>query len=137
MNLKLLQNRRFWIIVIAIVLLVMTYRNWDRIIRFFQKRDIDFEPGEGINISDIRKKQIQSIAERIYNDIYDTPFIGHNISPYEDALALTDNELLFLSTYYRKSLTRGTSLKDDIQSEVYTFTDVNNKLIQRLNKIGE
>lgn len=134
---KLLKNRMFWLIIGGAVLLILVYRNWDRIMRFFQKRNIDFLEGEDVIISPVRKSQIEGISQRLYNDIYDTPITGHNTGPYNDAIALTDNELLYMSGYYRRFLTRGESLKDDISSEIYTFTDVNNKLIARLNKIGE
>lgn len=133
----LLKNKWFWIGIGGLILLFIIWKNWNRITRFFQKRNIRFKPGESLYITDSRKQYLESMAKQAYDDIYNTPTFGHNELIYVEINKVTDNELLYLSEFYNDFLTRGNSLKYDIKDETFVFTDVNNKLIQRLNKIGE
>lgn len=135
-----IQRNWKWILVV-IVIIVVYYairRNWYTIKFWFQPRDIDVAPGETTNISSSNEMQLKNLAQRIYTDIYDTPFWGgHNYSVYEEAMALSDSELLFMAKFYRTKLTRGVTLYDDMNNEVYVFTDLDTALKSRLSKIGE
>jgi hypothetical protein len=133
----ILSNKYTWIIIAIIIILYLLNKNWYRIKSLWQPRDIDLETGESLNIPQQRKLEIEAIARLLYTDIYDTPFTGHTVSVYEQALTLTDNELLYLSKYYKRNLTQGSWLWTDINNEVFAFTDVNTKLQLRLSKIGE
>lgn len=123
-------------IIVVAILVIIIYRNWYKIKRLFQSRDLDLEPGENLNISPERTKYLENLASLIYTDIYDTPFGGHTNKLYEEANALTDNELLFVSRYYKRQLSSGAWLYDDIDDEIFT-TSVDTKLMAHLAKIGE
>lgn len=138
MNIAFLQKnwKTILTIIVVIILVIIIYRNWYKIKRLFQGRDLDLEPGENLNISPERTKYLENLAILIYADIYDTPITGHKSSLYEEANALTDNELLFVSRYYKRQLSSGVWLYDDLEDEVFA-SDVDTKLMTHLAKIGE
>lgn len=123
-------------IVVILVLVVIIYRNWYKIKRLWQSRDVDLEPGENLNITAERTKYLENLASLIYTDLYDTPISGHKTNLYDQANALTDNELLYLSRYYKRQLSSGVWLYDDINDDVFA-SDVDTKLMAHLAKIGE
>ena len=127
-----------WIVLLLIAILLIAYirRNWYKFSQLFHPRDIDLEPGETLEITPEREKYIESIAQRLYSDIYNTPWTGHNGDIYEEALGLTDNELFYMTKFYKRSVSGGNSLAEDIQGELYPFTDSPTTLMARLNKIG-
>lgn len=142
MNPTLLFIKANWktivIIILIIIALIIIYRNWYKIKRLFQPRNINLETGENISISPERKLFIENLASLIYKDIYDTPASGHTTELYNQANALTDNELLYLSRYYKRQLSSGEWLYDDIDDEVFSWgNNSDTNLLAHLAKIGE
>lgn len=137
--------------IIALIIGIIIYRNWYKIAYYFQPRDVDFETDSttgtiGNDITNERKKYLESLASELYNDIYDTPIIhGHNLSLYAMADVLPDVELLYLARFYKRNLTQSNTLYYDINDEYYVLdngsqggdTNSPTKLKQHLSKIGE
>lgn len=89
-------------------------------------------------ISDTRKEQIEEIAGKLYTDIYETAFwTGHDYAPYEKALSLFDNEIIYLAKYYKSHLSDGLTLWEDIDSQWYTWGDSPAKLQVKLSELGQ
>ncbi len=139
--LSLVTNKWFWIVIGVIILGLIARNKWDDLSRWFQPGDIDVEPGGASSTKDIpdsRKVELKALANLLYADIYDTPFWGgHTISLYEEANDLPDIQLKYLSEYYRKKLTRGNWLEEDIDGELFTTSDINTRLMAHLAKIGQ
>jgi len=158
MNFMLSQIKELWLglpplakIIILLLVILLTYSlvkkygGWlkDKL----QSSDISYNNGETPNnagytagqgdINEGRKK-LEDLSLKLYQDIYDTPIMGHDPVPYITATnSLSDNDLRYLADYYKKYLTKGTSLFVDMNDEVYPFgTDYDAKLISRLTKIG-
>lgn len=134
-----IRNNWKWILLLVIALILILYirRNWYKFSHLFTPRNIDLEPGESEVISEQRKRQIESIAQKLFTDIYNTPYSGHNGDVYKEALSLTDNELLYLAKFYKRSVSGGNTLYADIDSQWYVWIDSPTTLMARLNKIGE
>lgn len=127
---------RWWIagIILAIIIFIIIRRNIYKLKGKFAPRDINLEKEP----SDERKTYLEGLARRLYTDIYDTPFFtGHDGGLYKEADALSDTELLYLSRFYKRYLTLGTSLKSDIDSQWYPFAGGVTELLTHLQKIGE
>lgn len=129
------------LIIIALLLFFYVRKNWQVIKRklggIFTPRDISFEPGEDVVITEARKKVLESIASKLYTDIEYTGWTGHDYTPYTEALALTDNELLYMATFYKRYQSGGNTLYSDIASQYYVTSSIPTQLMARLNKIGE
>lgn len=134
-------NKYKWVIIgiiITIVIIIVLRRNWYKVQHLLHPRDINFETGENLQISEQRKDIIENLAQKLYKDLYDTSVAGgHNTDLYKQALALTDNELLYLSRFYKRYVTNGNTLYEDIDDDYFPLTDVNTKLMAKLAKIGE
>lgn len=131
------RNWKWMLVVIVLTIIYFTARkNWYRIKFWFQPRDIDVEEGEVTNLSAEKEKELKDLARLIYTDIYDTPYTGHDYDLYARALALSDTELLYMARFYRKSLTRGITMYDDLNNELF-ITNIDTQLKSRLSKIGE
>lgn len=135
-------NKYKWQILIIVGVLVLIYvlrRNWYKIKAFFQPVDVDLEGG-GTSISPQREIELKALAKNIYTDLYDTPFGGlyafHDLALYKQADALTDVELIYLAKYYKRSLSAGNTLYEDIDSD-YFSGDEGTKLMSHLSKVGE
>lgn len=132
------------LLIILIYFLVKKYGDWlkDK----FQSSDINYQQGEtpnnagytagGGNIG-AGREYIEKIASSLYSDIYETPWTGHEYTYYIQALGLSDNDLRYLADHYKKYLTKGTSLFDDIDNEVFApGVTLDGDLMARLTKIG-
>lgn len=125
-------------IIVLIVVIVVLRKNWYKVKHLLHPRDINFETGENLVISEQRKDIIELLARNLYKDLYDTSaWGGHNTELYKQALALTDNELLYLSRFYKRYITNGNTLWEDIDDDYFPLTRVNTDLMARLAKIGE
>lgn len=140
---KLLIIKHRKIIIITIILIVVFFiarKNWWRVKALIQPRVINTENGK-TTVSPGREPYLQQLADKIYQDIYDTPVTGHTESLYTEANALSDVELLYLSRYYKRSLTSGVTIYSDLQSEWFALFgstyDAVNALANHLSKIGE
>lgn len=131
------QKRNIIIGFIVLVLTIYVVRNWNKITYRFRPLNINFEDGENINISSDRKNIIEGIARSLKTDIYDTPWSGHDYTPYTSANNLTDNELAYLAKFYLRNMSRGNTLYDDMNGEYYiTGSDITSQLMSRLSSIG-
>lgn len=123
--------------IIALIILSYVNKNWHKIMYKLRPLNINFEDGEQANISAARKVQLEGLAKSIFTDIEETPWTGHDYTPYESALALSDNELAYLSKFYMKQLSVGKSLYQDMDTQWYmTGSGVTGKLMARLAAIG-
>jgi len=130
----LMKNKYFWMALGVIIMLIILRRNWYKLSRMWQPSDINFDEGETASISNERKSEIESYARMLYDSIYGS----NDNDAYDVALNLTDNELKYLSKYYRKYLTQSTWLWKDIDNEWFAWwNDRDVKLQARLAKIGE
>lgn len=137
----LLFFQRNWKWILALIIIIIVYytvrRNWTTLKFYFTPRNIDVAPGENTNLTPDQQVQLKALAQNIYTDIYDTPITGHDYSIYDQAMALTDTQLLFVAKFYRENLTHGVTMYDDINNELFVFSDINTRLKERLSKIGE
>ena len=130
---SLLTNKWFWIGVVAVIIILVN-RNWYKIQRLFQPSDVNLEPGEPGYIAPEKKTELENLAQSLYNSIYGS----HDNQVYDTALNLSDNELKYVSKFYRKNITQGTWLYTDIDDEVFSpWNDRDVRLMARLSKIGE
>ena len=75
------------------------------------------------------------MAQKIHTAIYSS--YGNVIGELKEADKLTDTELKFLSQYYRDHITQDTWLYTDIDDEILPLTNIDEKIMGRLSKIGE
>ena len=124
-------------VIIIVVILWVLWRKYGYLFgQLTQARDITFIEGENKTLTPQQESNIKDIAQKISKDIEDTPWTGHEYDGYEKALALTDKELDFLATYYKKYLGNGTSLWEDIDTQIYATSSKPAELQTRLNAIG-
>jgi len=132
-----------WVIRIIIILLIVYVlrRNWWYIKNLFKRSDVRLEPGEKLFISDDRKSELESLALAINQDLKSTSWYhitGHDHSLWTSITGQTsDNELKYLARYYKKYVSGGSSLYKDIDNKWMYSTDIDEKLMARLSKIGE
>lgn len=137
-----MSNRTKLILILLIVLVAyIIARRLDlftKIRRLFIKKYINYDciPNESGRVSDDRKQFLESVASKIYSDIYNTPYTGHDCTLYESAYDLCDEELQYVAQHYRKALSRGSSIVQDLGEEFTLVCDFD-IFIARLQKIGE
>lgn len=134
------------IIVLTIIILVwFIRREWPVISLWFQPRNITLQPGENPTISDTRQAYLKNLASLVYTDLNDAniltciPFRVGCVTPslYTEVNAVTDNELLFLSDYFKQYLSGGTTLYSMLNSTDFTDSSTKTPLLSHLAKIGE
>jgi len=136
-----------WKIVIAIAVIIILIIIWKKysykFSNLFQDRNVDFESSTNTDdISESRKTYLNSLASTIKSELYGVNVIGfgHNLDPFKEANSLSDIELLYLSRYYKRYLTNGTTLHEDIGSDFWggnNEVEVSESLERHLEKIGE
>ena len=81
-----------------------------------------------------RQVELEKIAQNLYDSIYGSS----DDAAYDAALNLTDNELKYMSKFYRRSVTQDNWLYTDVDDEVFSpFNDRDKRLMSRLAAIGE
>lgn len=125
---------------LALVVFFIVRRNWWRVKALIAPRLINTENGK-TTVTPSREPYLQALANKIHSDIYNTPLSGHSEGIYKEADVLSDVELLYLSRYYKRSLTLGTSIYEDLSNEWFSIFgstyDAVNSLTNHLAKIGE
>ena len=145
---KLLTNKWFWIGIGALILFILLQRNWYKISRLFQRSDVDKEEDEKINIPETvddaptgyqysNKAEIEELARNLYSTIYQYQGSWNTEKYMQEAYELTDNELKYLSKYYRQYVTKDNWLYSDIDDEFFPLTNLDEKLMARLTQVGE
>lgn len=148
-SLVILKSKQFWIGLAIIILIIIIISQWSNIRSWFkkktQKEDITLTEDEivrleefGSALSNDTKDRLKQLAQLLHSDIYDTPISGHDHDLYTQALNLTDTELKFMAEYYRKYISGGVYLEEDIDNEIFSpFTNIDSRLMAKLSTIGE
>lgn len=119
------------LIVVFIVLLVIyfLYRKYSTDVRnLFQPRDITpsnivLPDGSVVTVSTTAdlpqsvKSSLEGLAGEIKTDIYGAN-LTHEMELYKKASALSDVEIDYLASYYKRNLTNGVSLYEDMNNEL-------------------
>lgn len=136
--LRVVTSKWFWIALGIIIVILIVRRNWNKISGKFERDFGNYGSHNGQPIEDLtkdRKLTLEKWAQDLYTAIYTT---GGNSAPLMAiALSLNDLELKYLAQHYKKAITRGTSLYTDVDDEIMPGTDVDEKLMARLAKLGE
>ena len=127
------------IIVILIVIVVLYNKHGYKIKRLFM--DTAFNPAPQ-QLSDVRKFQIQEHMKKIKNDIDDVSYSewyggGHDSALYETLLGWYDDEIIYAADYYQNFLAQGTSFYSDLDGEYFFWSDVNNRVLDKLSELGK
>lgn len=136
-------NKSKWTIIVVlglVIFIIMRKADWAGKIdqALFAPRDIDHDCGD-VKVSEDRKDYLKGVADQIYNDIYNTPITGHSCGIYTEANGLCDEELVYVAEYYKKYLTSGRSIYNDLSGwdgEYTIFCDFDS-LKAHLSKIGQ
>lgn len=130
----LVKNKKIVIgIIIFIIIIVLWQKHAWKLGRLINPSQKNNSPDAVIK--DDKKEAIEKIANRIYEDIESTPFLGHDYTPYEEALKLYDNEIQYLATYYKTHLNSGATLWDSIDTQWYTWGYSPLKLQSKLKEL--
>lgn len=128
------QNWRIIIaIILAIVVIIIIWKFWDRIKGFFRRTYGHY----GQEVPEYRKVQLEQIATQAKAAIYDpTTLSGTKAEILNQIFAINDDELLYLAKYY-KTIAQGNSLYMDIDDEFLPGIEIDEKLMARLAALGE
>jgi len=121
------------IILVVIVALVIfyLYRKYSSSIKnLFQPKDISKQQvvladgsvitvGSSSDLPSSQKEILKSLAEEIKTDIYGLNFT-HKMEAYKRASSLSDVEINYMADYYKRNLTNGVSLYEDMNNEAYS-----------------
>jgi len=119
------------LIVVIIIIIYLLYRKFGyRLKNLFQAKDIKSQQiilpnGEVVTVStksDIPASQkliLENLAEDLKKDIYGLN-ITHETELYKRASSLSDVEIDYLADYYKRYLTDGVSLYEDMNDEEYS-----------------
>ena len=134
---KLLQNKWFWIILGAVILLVIVNRKWDKFMTKTRGRlgrqEGDWQPA---SITEGRKVTIESMAKDLQRSL-DNFWEWESSSEIEALLALNDNELEYAARYFEDVLTRGEqSMYEAVEEERLFGTNSDDQLEARLMALG-
>ena len=138
---SIIRSRLFWYCVFTILLIILLKRFWFKIVELTSPKYVESEigiDGQPVLVDNARRKHLRELAERLYNLVRsNTGWDTHQ--PLEECLYLTDKELQYLAQYYKGTLCKNLStLADDLDGEIGLWvTDLDNKVITRLRKIGE
>lgn len=119
------------VLVIAgvILLIVFLFRRYSSQLRnIFQKKEIEpvtvtLQNGQTVTLTtiadlpDTQKKYLEDLAGKIRDDIYGIN-ITHNMDLYKEGSVLSDVEIDYLAQYYKRNLTNGNSLWQDMSDEL-------------------
>lgn len=136
---SILQSRWFWFTVMALLLALVAWKYGKDIVaaveKFFQKSY--GHEGDDPQLSDGDKRALEALAQSTYDAIYSLGGMG--TGSCDKLLALNDRALKYLAGYYKKALTRGKSLYQDIDDEVLwtMFTDKDEQIMGRLKALKE
>jgi len=129
------KNRKAIIVVIIIIVLIILWNKYGYLVaRLFKPATQNNSPEA---LTDVRKKQIEGVANDIKQDIYETPFWGHDYTPYITMLSYYDNEIIYGADYYKNFLSNGVTMYDDIDGDIYPTGDSADKLMNKLNELGK
>lgn len=118
------------LLILAIILLIIyIYRRYSSQLRnIFQKKEIEpttvtLQNGQTVTLTtisdlpDSQKKYLENLAGQLRDDIYGIN-VTHNMDLYKQASVLSDVEIDYLAQYYKRTLTNGNSLWEDMDNEL-------------------
>lgn len=134
---QLLKNKWFWIILAAVVIFIILRRKSDKIITKVDSRlgaqSGDWQEG---TITEGRKRELEQYAQ----DVYDILACWYCMEGGEAELSklqyLNDNELEYAARYYEDFVNDDETLYEDVDDEWLPATDIDDKLLTRLSKLG-
>lgn len=91
--------------------------------------------GDQLNypVTDVKKEQLEQMAQDIYDGIYGSGFFLPTL--FSGALALPDNEFLYMVQYYEQFLSTN-KLYYDIDWEIMPTTDTDDQMLARLTAMN-
>lgn len=131
------KNARTVLIIVAVlVLLFALWKNWDKVSRSFRRDRGRGDQQAGLN--DDRMAELETLARRLYADIYSSWWVARDVDAYRITVQLNDNELEYLARFYENTLASGTPLGRDIESEIYgsTLSGEDDRIIARLRTLA-
>jgi len=132
---KVLSDKRFWIGVAILIALLLAKKYWNKLAGSFQADYGDYDDGA---LQEARKNELEGLANELYTAMHDISF-GSALD--DDHLLqldqLTDRELKYVARFYKRAITRGVSLYQDINNEWMPFTDLDEMIMARLAQIGQ
>lgn len=132
---KVVRNKWFWIGLAILIVILILRRYYPYLKSKFARSYGDFS---GEKITESRKTELETMAQDLYDKIYGG---YHSINTRSDLMhkvaAINDDELLYLSRYYKNAITRSNSLYKDISNEFMPFASGDQVLMSRLAKIGQ
>lgn len=142
---RLASNWRTWAVIGGLIILWMVYRNGKRwaqqITTALGRRDEGNYAGqEPVASNPVREAELTKLAEDTYTALNSILFFGGVTATgrewqLEKVYTLNDTELRWLANRY-KILANGVSLREDLEHEYMPFTDVDERLIARLQQLA-
>lgn len=134
----LLKKPSTWVVIVAIVLAVTVWRNGRRWWQQLTRRDQGNYAGQpSVPSNPARQGELQQLARDTYTVInsVSNPFERERV--LERVVALNDTELRYVAKFYQSSISESAkSLREDVLSEWMPFTDVDERLVTRLNQLA-
>jgi hypothetical protein len=133
---SILRNKWFWVAVIIIILIIVIYRNLGPLIEKVKDKRLPSyardEEGNVIKVTDLDKIRLDRLVIQLREAV--ERFSGMDGSDFKEVNALTDQELEYVAKTYKSSF--GVSLYKDIDDEWLPFTNEDENLMARLDKLG-
>lgn len=143
------QGKIIFIVVLVILLIIIWRRYGYKVKNIFQTKEITtstvtLQNGQVVTVSGIgdlpqsQRTYLEDLANKIKNDIYGLNWLGvRDTKIYEEANALSDVEIDYLATYYKRQLTSGTSLYEDMNNEYTSYFQDNTGFRNLINKLAK
>jgi hypothetical protein len=122
------------ILLMVLVAALVLYKNWSKLTRLFKQ-----DRGRGdqqADLTDGRKADMETLARRIYADIHSSVWTPRDHDAYNLAVQLNDNELEYLARFYETVLSEGTPLGQEVDDEIMSDTDADERIIARLKTLA-
>lgn len=129
----ILTSKLFWIGLAVLIAVLIVYAKYARIRAWLQgifgKDHGDYQPGA---ITEERKAQLEAFARELHASMYGVDWSGDRVGLLRELVAINDNERRYVATYYADALTRGNSLREDIDAELLPLTDLDEEAMNLL-----
>lgn len=132
---------RTWGIIVLLVILWMLYRNGKRWWAQLTTRDQGNYQGQpSVASNPARQAELERMAQDLYTALHSTLIIGGTTATgrewmLEQILVLNDTELRWVAQRYAE-ITEGTSLRQDLEDEWMPMSDLDERLIAKLDQLA-
>lgn len=134
----IVKDRRFWIAIAVLIILFVIWRNYNRLKGRFGRDYGDYQVVTPEDIPAYRKRELEKLAMDLGTAITDIPWTDTaRVQTMGAAAALPDGELKYVSQFYRKAVSRGSTLHADVDAEWMPGFSEDDELLSRLSVIGE